>query len=170
MFREIKTCSRRRTAFQTERRRSRQHRTEAGQRRLPFCKLDGRAAQLADASCPAFDLQDQLGGQVGDVLATADIHCSADTSAEWHAIGAALAGSEEMGLVHQGLIDGYVRLFVSVLAPHSALSSEVLERRCVGLVGAGEALSSAMVRGNYSESEAAATLAALIKNGVSACV
>ncbi len=75
-----------------------------------------------------------------------------------------------MGLVHQGLIDGYVRLFVSVLAPHSALSSEVLERRCVGLVGAGEALSSAMVRGNCSESEAAATLAALIKNGVSACV
>ena len=41
-----------------------------------------------------------------NVLATAYIHCSADTSGEWHAVGAALSGSEEMGAVHQELIDG----------------------------------------------------------------
>ena len=70
-----------------------------------------------------------------DVLAPAYIHCSADTSAEWHAVGAALSGSEAMGAVHQELIDGYVQLFVSALEPHSTLPPDELQRRCVGLIG-----------------------------------
>jgi hypothetical protein len=56
--------------------------------------------------------------------------------------------------------------FASALKPFSALPPAELERRCVGLIGAGEALSAAMVRGRYSEAEAAATFAALIAGGV----
>ncbi len=103
-----------------------------------------------------------------DVLAAAYVHCSADTSGEWHAVGAALSGSEEMGAVHQELIDGYVRLFASVLEPHSTLPPAELQRRCVGLVGAGEALSVTMVRGDCSEAEAAEALSSLIKGGLCA--
>lgn len=100
------------------------------------------------------------------VLATAYIHCSADTSGEWQAVGAALAGSEEMYAVHQELIGAYVQLFASVLQPHVALSPGDLERCCVGLIGAGEALSAAMVRGDHSEAEAAGTFALLITGGL----
>jgi len=100
------------------------------------------------------------------VLAAAYIHCSADTSGDWHAVGAALSGSEEKGAVYQELLDGYVDLFASVLQPHTKLSRFQLDRRCVGLIGAGEALSTAMVRGAYSESEAAETFALLIQGAL----
>lgn len=106
--------------------------------------------------------------ETAGVLATTYIHCSADTSGEWHAVGAALAGSEEKAAVYQELLDGSVRLFASVLEPHSTLPSNELERRCIGLVGAGEALSAAMVRGDCSESEAAGAFTSLIRGGLHA--
>lgn len=100
------------------------------------------------------------------VLAATYIHCAADTSGEWYAVGAALAGSEEMEAVYQELIDGYVQLFASVLKPFTSVSSAELERRCIGLIGAGEALSTAMVRGDHSEADAAKTLASLISGSL----
>jgi AcrR family transcriptional regulator len=103
-----------------------------------------------------------------EVLAAAYIHCSADTSGEWLAVGAALAGSEEKDSAFQELIDGYVQLFATALQPHSLLKPAELERYCVGLVGAGEALSSAMVRGTCTEAEAAEAFAALIPGGLRA--
>ncbi|UOQ69200.1 TetR/AcrR family transcriptional regulator [Hymenobacter volaticus] len=107
-------------------------------------------------------------GETADVLATAYIHCAADTSGEIYAVGAALSGSEEMGAVHQELLAGYVQLFAAALAPHSPLPPDELHRRCVGLVGAGEALSLLMVGGQCRESDAAATFSALIRGGVQA--
>ena len=104
--------------------------------------------------------------ETAEALAAAYIHCSADTSGEWHAVGAALAGSQEKGAVYEELLDGSVRLFATVLQPHSPLPPAELERRCVGLVGAGEALSAAMVRGDCGETESAAAFAALIRGGL----
>ncbi|HEV2596901.1 TetR/AcrR family transcriptional regulator [Sphingopyxis sp.] len=101
-------------------------------------------------------------------LAAAYMRCYADTSGEWHAVGAALSGSDEMGAVHQELVDYYVQLFVSALQPHSALAADELHRRCVGLVGAGEALSAGMIRGEFDEGEAAGTLAMLIRGALAA--
>ncbi|MEQ5838993.1 TetR/AcrR family transcriptional regulator [Paraburkholderia acidicola] len=103
--------------------------------------------------------------ETADVLASAYIHCSADTSGEWHAVGAALTGSGEMGAVYQELIDGYVQLFVSALRPHSGLTPDALQQRCVGLVGAGEALSVMMIGGHCSEKDAAEALSSLIQGG-----
>jgi AcrR family transcriptional regulator len=104
--------------------------------------------------------------ETAGVLATAYIHCSADTSGEWHAVAAALAGSEEKDAVLQELLDNYVQLFATVLKPHSRLPPPDLERRCVGLIGAGEALSAAMVRGQCSETEATQAFISLIQGGV----
>jgi AcrR family transcriptional regulator len=103
-----------------------------------------------------------------DVLATAYIHCSADTGGEWQALGAALSGSEAMGAVQRELLDGYVQLFTSALQPHSTLPADELQRRCVGLVGAGEALSAMMIGGHCSEQQAAEAFSSLIRGGLCA--
>ena len=103
-----------------------------------------------------------------EVLANAYIHCAADKTDEFHAVGAALAGSEEKAAVFQELLENSVRMFVAVLKPHTSLPAAELEWRCIGLVGAGEALSAALVRSKGDEAEAAAVFAALIKGGLSA--
>jgi AcrR family transcriptional regulator len=101
-----------------------------------------------------------------DVLANAYVACATDLTDEFHAVGAALAGSDDKAAVFQELLDGSVRMFVSVLEPHVALSAVDLEHRCIGLVGAGEALSAAKVRGTLSEAEAASVFASLIRGAI----
>jgi len=103
-----------------------------------------------------------------EALAAAYITCAADTTDEFHAVGAALAGSEEKAAVFQELLENCVQMFVSVLKPYSASSPAELERRCIGLVSAGEALSAALVRGRCSAAEAAGAFAALIHGGLRA--
>lgn len=105
-------------------------------------------------------------GDTAEVLATAYVHCAADTSGEIYAVGAALSGSEEMGAVHQQVLAGYVELFATALQPYSPLPPDELHRRCVGLVGAGEALCLMLVAGQCSEQEAAVAFAALLRGGV----
>jgi AcrR family transcriptional regulator len=100
------------------------------------------------------------------VLASAYIGCSLTMGGEWQAVSAALSGSEEMAAVQQELLAGYAHLFVAALGPHSALSAAALHRYCVGLIGAGEALSVLMLAGNCSEQDAAATFAALIQGSL----
>ncbi len=99
-------------------------------------------------------------------LASAYIHCAADKTDEFHAVGAALAGSEEKAVVFQELLDNCVTMFVSVLSPHASMPQQALQKCCIGLVGAGEALSVALVRGRLTEAEAVAALAALIRGTV----
>lgn len=106
--------------------------------------------------------------QTVDELAAAYIHCAADMTDEFHAVGAALAGSQEKAAVFLELLDNSVQMFLAVLKPHSTLSIPDLERRCIGLVGAGEALSAALVRGGGNEAAAVETFASLIHGGARA--
>ncbi|MGX1306503.1 AcrR family transcriptional regulator [Amorphus suaedae] len=103
---------------------------------------------------------------VVEALAAAYIHCSVDTGGEFHVVRAALAGNEEMDAVHQELLAVQVQFFAATFRPHCALPPAELERRCVGLVGAGEALSTAMVRGQCSETEASGTFAAIMRGSL----
>jgi AcrR family transcriptional regulator len=105
-------------------------------------------------------------GETAKVLAAAYIDCAADTTDEFHAVGAAMAGSEEKAAVFQELLDNSVAMFVSVLKPHSTLSPPELYRYCVGLVGAGEALSAVLVRRMCSEAEAAKAFASMIEGAL----
>lgn len=105
--------------------------------------------------------------ETAQVLASAYIQCAADNTDEFHAVGAALAGSEEKAAVFQELLDNCVRMFVSVLEPHATLASAELERCCTGLVGAGEALAGALVRGRHAQDEVIETFAALIRGVLS---
>ena len=62
----------------------------------------------------------------------------------------------------QELLDNSVQMFVAVLAPHSPLAGAELERRCVGLVGAGEAIAGDLVRGRSGKAEAIDSFAVLV--------
>ncbi|KFE47159.1 TetR/AcrR family transcriptional regulator [Pseudomonas syringae] len=104
--------------------------------------------------------------QTARVLASAYIQCAADNTDEFHAVGAALAGSNEKAAVFQELLDNCVQMFVTVLTPHTALSAAELERRCTGLVGAGEALSGALVRGRHGLDEVTGAFASLIRGAL----
>ena len=104
--------------------------------------------------------------ETAQALAAAYVHCAADAGGEFHAVGAALAGSGEKVAVYQELLDNCVQMFVSVFGPYSSVPTAELERRCIGLVGAGEALSAALVRGHCTEAEAAGAFAAIIQGSV----
>ena len=95
-------------------------------------------------------------------IADAYMHCYADTSGEWQAVAGALRGNPEMDATHRELLSGYVDRFGTALGRYSALSASDVRIRCVGLVGAAEALSSDMVRGELREEDASGALAALI--------
>jgi AcrR family transcriptional regulator len=99
-------------------------------------------------------------------LAQAYIQCAADIDGEFHAVGAALAGSEEKAAVFQELLGRCVDMFVELLTPHCAVPPKEMRRRCIGLVGAGEALAAARLRGDCSEAEAIETFEALINGAV----
>lgn len=105
-----------------------------------------------------------------DELAGAYILCAVDPGGEFRAVGAALAGSEEKAAVFQELLEHSVGMFVSVLEPHSRVSIPELQRRCAGLVGAGEALARVLERGGCTEAEAVGTFAGIIHSSVLASI
>lgn len=100
-------------------------------------------------------------------LAEAYIRCASDLTGEFHIVGAALAGSAEKAEVYAELLDQSVAMFVAVLQPFSDASADVATRRCIGLVGAGEALSAAIIRGRTGEADAIATFAQLVGGALS---
>ncbi|PXA98339.1 TetR family transcriptional regulator [Nostoc sp. 3335mG] len=99
-------------------------------------------------------------------LADAYIRCAADLTGEFHIVGAALAGSPEKADVYDELLDQSVAMFVSVLRPFTTLSDDAATRLAIGLVGAGEGLSAAIVRGKLSEADGIAAFARIIRDSL----
>lgn len=104
---------------------------------------------------------------VARVASDAFMACYSSTGPQAHAIAAALQGDSEMDAFHQALLDNYVELYCDLLAPYASLSKKALQVHCVGLVGAGEAISRDMIRGRVSETNAADTFASLIVKSLS---
>lgn len=100
--------------------------------------------------------------EVARVVSTAYMNCFTSVGPEWHAISAALKGDEEMEAFQRELIDSYVALYRDALAPYSKLPEDELRLRCVGIIGAGDAIARDLVRGRIDEAAAAASLASLI--------
>lgn len=99
-------------------------------------------------------------------LADAYIRCAADLTGEFHIVGAALAGSADKADVYDELLDQAVAMFVSVLRPFTKVSDDAATRLCIGLVGAGEGLSAAIVRGKLTEADAIAAFAGIIRGSL----
>ncbi|WP_220347855.1 TetR/AcrR family transcriptional regulator [Alkalilimnicola ehrlichii] len=126
---------------------------------------DTQAAALADA---LERTQRQL-PEVARVVADAYMRCCAKAGPEWHAVSAALKGEEETEAYYRDVIDGYVDFYCKAFAPYSKLERQQLRLRCVGIIGAGEALSQDMLSGRVDEAAAAACLASLIVAWLSEC-
>jgi AcrR family transcriptional regulator len=104
---------------------------------------------------------------VARVVSRAYMNCCTSAGPEWHAISAALKGDEEMDAFQQELIDRYVAIYCDALAPYSNLPKDELHLRCVGIIGAADAISRDMIRGRVDEPTAAATLASFIVESIS---
>lgn len=102
-------------------------------------------------------------------LADAYMACHVAMGPEWHAIGAAMKGEAALHAYQRRMLDGYVDFFHDALAPVAAMQAEALRRRCIGIIGAAEALSDAMVRGAMSERAAAAELTSLMLAWLAPC-
>jgi len=122
--------------------------------------MDKQVSALAHA---VDDAEQEL-DQIARVLSVAYMDCYKTIGPEWHAIGAALKGSAEMDSYQREMIEGHVAFFGRVLSPLTDLSEEVVLRRCVGIIGAAEALSDALVRGHTSREYAISDLDDLIMN------
>lgn len=105
---------------------------------------------------------------VARTIGSVYIGCAAENGAEWQAMSSALRGNAEMDRVQQELADDYVALIGATVGPFSNLSKDDLRLRCAGLAGAAETIAREFVRGRATEENAAANLAALIVNGISA--
>lgn len=105
--------------------------------------------------------------QISSVIAAAYMDCNTSVGPEWHAIAAALKGDVEMETYQQALNDRYVDFYVAALRPCCAMDDVQLRRRCVGIIGAAEAISREMVRGKLSEAVASQDLASLIQHWLS---
>ncbi len=105
---------------------------------------------------------------VARVMSDAYMACYLTVGSEAHAITAALSGDGQMEAFHQRLLDRYVAFYRDALTPYSTLPPDELHLRCVGIIGAAEAISRDMLRGRVDEVQAAAALAALIVGGLKA--
>ncbi len=108
----------------------------------------------------------QLGSrETIEKLALAYIECASDVTGEFHAVGAALAGTPERASVFADLLENSVRMFIAVLGPHVALAPSELERRCRAFVASGECLAADVVIGRSTCTDATATFADIIAGG-----
>lgn len=105
--------------------------------------------------------------RIASVIATAYMDCSTSVGPEWHAIAAALKGDDQMEVYQQSLNDRYVDFCAAALRPCCTIDDATLRRRCVGMVGAAEAISREMARGRVTEATASADLASLIQHWLS---
>ncbi|MGW6024268.1 TetR/AcrR family transcriptional regulator [Streptomyces sp. NPDC055099] len=103
--------------------------------------------------------------EVARVISTAYFACATDMP-EVGAISAALKGNPEMEAVQREMLDSYTELMATALLPHSDLAPEALQLRCVGVLGAAEALAAELNQGRVSADEAVTALTDLIRGGL----
>ncbi|MEU3601588.1 TetR/AcrR family transcriptional regulator [Streptomyces sp. NPDC006798] len=103
--------------------------------------------------------------EVAHVISTAYFACATDIP-ELGAVSAALKGNPEMESVQHELTDGYTDLMADALLPHSGLAPRALRLRCVGVLGAAEAIAAELNRERTTRAEAVTALSDLILGGL----
>lgn len=129
-----------------------------------YRRIDERQAATAARD---FERTPKRLADVARLMGESYMSCFRTAGPECHAIFAALKGDEDMERVQRELTAGYVEFYRGLLAPYAKVDEAELRRRCIAIVGAGEALSREMSLGLVQEADAAATLAGLIEATVS---
>jgi hypothetical protein len=73
-----------------------------------------------------------------------------------------------MEAIERELLDGFTDLMATALRPYSGLTQEALRLRCVGALGAAEAIAAELNRGRAVVADAVAALTDLILGGIDA--
>ncbi|WP_378729472.1 TetR/AcrR family transcriptional regulator [Nocardia brasiliensis] len=115
-----------------------------------------RAASAKALSEAANTLED-----IAEVISAAYFACAVDMP-EFNAISAALKGNPETEAIHHAMFDSYLDAMVAALRPHADLTTEALRLRCVGLIGAAEAIGTELNLERVTRDDAAAALTDLI--------
>lgn len=87
---------------------------------------------------------------------------------EWLAIAAALKGNAEMLQFQRDLQEKYIALYQSIFKPYSTADNAVLRLRCIGIIGAAEALSRNILCEGADFDETCVTLSGLIETWITA--
>lgn len=138
--------------------------TRAGLLIALYRVIDARQAQALERS---FERLPKRLADAARALAQAYMRCYTSAGPEYPALVAALKGDERMEREQQTLIDDYVARYRNALAPYSSLPAPELHLRCVGIVGAGDAIAQEWQRGRIDEATAVASLASLIQRWLS---
>ncbi|MGW6457338.1 TetR/AcrR family transcriptional regulator [Streptomyces sp. NPDC055078] len=106
-------------------------------------------------------------GEVARVISTAYFACATDMP-ELSAVSAALKGNPDMRAIQHELTDSYADLMATALLPYSGLAPQALRLRCVGVLGAAEAIAAELNRERATDGEAVTALTDLIVGGLDA--
>ncbi|MFI0931002.1 TetR/AcrR family transcriptional regulator [Streptomyces sp. NPDC021019] len=129
-----------------------------------YRRLDERhRAAIAQALQEAGPTADEVARLIG----TAYFACATDMP-ELAAVSAALKGDPEMEAIQREMLDRYTELVAAALSRYSGLPPEALRLRCVGVLGAAEAMAAELNRGRASTDAAVATLTDLIMGSLDA--
>jgi hypothetical protein len=77
-----------------------------------------------------------------------------------------LKGNPEMEAIEREMFDGYTTLMATALQPHSGLTPDRLQLRCIGVLGAAEAIAAELNRGRTTAAEAVTALTDLIVGSI----
>ncbi|MBF6299114.1 TetR/AcrR family transcriptional regulator [Nocardia amamiensis] len=99
--------------------------------------------------------------EIARVMSTAYFACATDMP-EFNAVSAALKGNPEMEAIQHEMLDSYTDLMAAALLPHSGLTAEALRLRCVGVLGAAEAIAAELNLGRATTTDAITALTDLI--------
>lgn len=132
--------------------------TRAGLLLALYKRLDERHQAAAVAALRAAEPSAEA---VARVMSAAYFACATDMP-EFSAVSAALKGDPEMEEMQHELLRMFTQVLAEALAPYSGLPSDVLQLRCIGVLGAAEAIAGELVRGRATSESAAAALTALI--------
>jgi len=126
-------------------------------RRLDERHRTASVRALRDAASTSWD--------IAGVLSAAYFACAAEMP-EWNAISAALKGNPEMEAIEHEMLDSYTALMVTALRPYSGLTAEALWLRCVGGLGAAEAIAAELNRDRTTIADAVTALTGLIVGSI----
>ncbi|MEU4341529.1 TetR/AcrR family transcriptional regulator [Nocardia sp. NPDC023852] len=100
-------------------------------------------------------------GEIARVMSTAYFACATDMP-EFNAISAALKGNPEMEAIQYEMLDNYTEAMAAALLPHSSLTTDGLRLRCIGVLGAAEAIAAELNRERTTIADAITALTDLI--------
>ena len=99
--------------------------------------------------------------EIARVLSAAYFACATDMP-EFTAVSAALKGDPEAEALQHDLLADYTGVMATALAPHTGLPAEALQLRCVGVLGAAEALAAELNHGRGTAPDVITALSDLI--------